>query len=330
VRLSKPRRLAGWIPVHIDCRTAEPVVDWCYLGRRRFLEPFFNDTISATLWQPGRLLFRHRTPIEALLEWQAEQPGLEPTGFVYHMSRCGSTLVSRMLATVTRNVVISEPDPVDTLVRLLPFGRNEDRRVALLRALISALGQTRTGAESQLFVKLDCWLTSDLPLIRRAFPTVPWIFVYRNPIEVLVSQLNQRGVHTIPSLIPPSTFGIDDSLVPAMPPEEYCARVLGSICSSAVRGLECGGGLLLDYSQLPDAVWSTLPKHFRIQVTGEERNHMRLSTWLDAKNPIVPFEDDRAAKHRAASDLAMSMAERWIGPHYARLESLRCAPGRMT
>jgi hypothetical protein len=52
--------------------------------------------------------------------------------------------------------------------------------------MVAALGQARAG-ETRLFLKLDCWHMRDLPLFRRAFPNTPWVFLYRDPVEVLVS-----------------------------------------------------------------------------------------------------------------------------------------------
>ena len=63
-----------------------------------------------------------------------------------------------------------------------------EQRIEWLRGVVSALGQPRLGTEKHLFIKFDAWKVLDLPLIRRAFPAVPWIFLYRDPVEVLTSQ----------------------------------------------------------------------------------------------------------------------------------------------
>ena len=104
-------RFDGWVPIRVygaPGHPGQPFVDWCYLGTDAFIEPFFEDTIRRMLRRPFNLLFRHQTPIDALGEWHAAQPGLPPTGFIFHMSRCGSTLAARLLAALPRNVVISE------------------------------------------------------------------------------------------------------------------------------------------------------------------------------------------------------------------------------
>src|SRR5439155_24789392 len=146
-----------------------------------------------------------QTPIEVLAELQAAEPGIPPTGFIFHMSRCGSTLISQMLAALPQNVVVSEAGPVDAVLRArfqapdLP----EREQIGWLQGIVSALGRRRTGEESHFFVKLDAWHTLDLPLIQRAFPDVPWLFLYRNPVEVMVSHARQPGSQLVPGMLPP-------------------------------------------------------------------------------------------------------------------------------
>src|SRR5678816_558328 len=104
---------------------------------------------------------------------------------IFHMSRCGSTLVAQMLAALERNIVISEARPID---QVLGAKVDEERRIAWLRWIVNALAQRRRPAEEFFFIKLDAWHVLHLPLIQRAFPNTPWVFLYRDPIEVMVSQ----------------------------------------------------------------------------------------------------------------------------------------------
>ena len=63
-------------------------------------EPFFDLTIEDCLQDPYCLLFRRQTPLDVLAHLDNASSGSEPTGFIFHMSRCGSTLVSQLLATL--------------------------------------------------------------------------------------------------------------------------------------------------------------------------------------------------------------------------------------
>jgi hypothetical protein len=317
--------LDGWIPSRIYWEQSRAMVDWCYLGTRRFSESFFEHTIQHLLWQPFNLLFRHQTPVEMLAELLEARPGMPPSGFIFHMSRCGSTLAAQMLAALPQNIVISEAPLIDTVLRANRRDPHitEDQRVAWLRGLVSALGQARNAGERHLFIKFDSWSILDLPLIRRAFPEIPWIFLYRDPVEVMVSQIRQRGSQMVPGVLDPRGLSLDPGTALQIPPEEYCARALAAICEAAARHYEPGAARLVHYQQLPDAVWSSFADHFGICYTQEEVEHMRAVAQFDAKNKGLAFEQDSAAKQQVATGEIRGLAERFVSPWYDRLEALR-------
>ena len=321
-------RFDGWVPCRVYGQHGRPSVDWCYLGEDGFTEPFFEDTIRRALRRPFNLLFRHQTPIDVLGEWRAVQPGLAPTGFIFHMSRCGSTLIARVLAALPRHVVISEAGPIDAVLRAnfhdgtaAPDG-TDDRRVSWLQWMISALGQRRRGDEGHFFVKFDSWSALSLPLVARAFPSVPWIFVYRNPVDVIMSHVKHRGAQMVSALVEPELFQMDRATAIELPFEEYAARVLASICRAALAPLRAGAGLAVDYVELPDAIWSSLPQYWGFDVTAADRDTMKEAARYDAKRPQFLFADDTAATPRGATILARQVADAWMGPLYEELKAL--------
>ena len=58
--------------------------------------------------------------------------------------------------------------------------------------MVSALGQERLGRETNYFIKFDSPTILALTFIRRVFSEVPWIFLYRDPEEVLISHVGKR------------------------------------------------------------------------------------------------------------------------------------------
>lgn len=316
--------LRGWIPIDVyrvaSAAPSQVMVDWCFLGEERFTDSFFQQTIEWRLQHPFHLLFRHQTPIEALSEWHERQPGLRPTGFIFHMSRCGSTLISRMLAALPQNVVLSEPPPIDKLLRLLA---NDEQRLTRLQGMVSALGQPRQGNERHLFIKFDSWSAADLPLISRAFPETPWVFVYRNPVEVLMSHAREPGSQTIPGVLDPHWLGLDLASAGRMPLMEYTARVLARICQSALEHHHSVPGRLINYSQLPSVVWSQLSGFFGIEWSEQDHEILRRATQQHAKDPARTFVADAEAKRQAAPAIVREMAESFLQPLYAELEAAR-------
>lgn len=315
---------AGWYPMRVYRRAPEPAVEWCYLGDARFTAPFFEQTITAALRHPFNRLVRLQTPIGALGALRAADPGLAPAGFVFHMSRCGSTLIAQLLAALPLAVVIAEADPVDAVLRAELTDRpiSDAERCGWLQDLVSALGRRRSAAETQLFIKFDSWSIFDLPLIRRAFPHVPWVFVYRDPVEVLVSHARMRGSQMVPGMLAPERLGLSAAAATAMPLDEYAARLLGAECAAAARFGVDEGGRFVDYRRLPDAVWQALLPFFGCAATPADHTHMRRAAQFHAKSPTEPFADDTVAKQQAATADLRHLAERWVRPAYEQLRAL--------
>ena len=323
-RLTDVTQLEGWVPARFLWREGKPIVDWCYLGRQRFEAAFFEHTIGKCMARPFNLLFRQQTSIEVLEQWHQMRPGLEPTGFVFHMSRCGSTLVSQMLTAIPTNVVMSEARPIDSTLRA-QFNSTEagdDQRITWLRWMVSALGQRWLGGEQHLFVKFDAWNTLELPLIRRAFPEVPWIFLYRDPVEVLVSHFANRGAHMIPGVLTPSLFGMDLQTAFSLRPEDYCAKVLATICRAASQHCR-HGGRLVNYRQLPEVVSESLLKFFNLRHSDDEIARLRAAGKRDAKDSTAPFQNDSQKKRDKATEAIRDAADKWLYPIYQDLEEAR-------
>ena len=322
-------RLDNWVPIRIVWQNSQPMVDWCRLGQLRFTEPFFDQTINRALAHPANLLFQRRTPIEELGQLAVAHPGLTPSGFIFHMSRCGSTLISQMLAAAPENVVISEARPIDSVLRghFSAAGIAEEQRIRWLQWLVSALGQVRHPEQKRFFIKFDSWHALFLPLIRRAFPAVPWIFVYRQPAEVLASHWRQRGPQVIPGVLEAALFGWAQSAVDAMSPEEYAARVLRRFCEAASESVQTGGGRLVNYQQLPDVVLAALLEFWGLAYSQTEREQMLKASRLNAKNPFVPFEKDAGSKKQNAAENLRGVVQQWLEEPYRRLEQLRTRLG---
>jgi gluconate kinase len=240
------------------------------------------------------------------------------------MSRCGSTLVAQMLAAIEKNIVISEASPIDAVLRLnskLPISHAD--RSAWFQWIINALGQRRRREEENYFIKFDCWSTLDLGLIRRAFPEVPWIFIYRDPIEVIVSHMRQRGWQMIPGTIDKMLPEMNITEALQLSPEEYCARVLARICEHALDHAEEKTALLVSYDQLPEVVNGLIFDHFRISFTGDEIERMKEVTKFHAKSPRISFTSDREEKRKNASEAAVEAANQWVNRPYQLLERMR-------
>jgi hypothetical protein len=317
--------LHGWIPVRIAWTSAGPRVEWILLGNERLLDPFFEQTLQRHMRHPFHHLFRRETSLEEMTEWTEANPGAPLKGIVYHMSRCGSTLLGRQFMALDRNIVASEPTPLDDLLRL-PLRLPDLARATLirwLRAMVAALAQPRNG-EQAFYLKADCWHIHHIELLREAFPDTPWIFLYRDPVEVMVSQARIPAAWTVPGLVHPAALQMDWTDWDPAQTDVYCARALAKICQGGLRAIkQVSGGLLVNYSELPEATHQRLLSHFGLHE--EDVPAMRAASQHDAKSPAMPFAKDASAKQAEASDRIRSVVATHLLPVYSELETERLA-----
>lgn len=315
-----PASLADWTPVRVYAGAGEPVVEWALIDEP-LRDPFFETTADRAMRRPFNELFARRTPMSALEALESYGGGIAPTGFIFHMSRCGSTLVSQMLASLSSAVVLSEPQPIDALLRLRrqmtgPLG--ERTLAAWLRAMVGALGRPH-GGEQHCFVKFHAWHVLELPFIARAFPGVPWAFVFREPRAVLRSQARSAGAELLAGTIDPAYLGLDETSARAEPPDEYGARVLAALCAAGLAGARLGRSIFIDYAALPGAVPAQLLDFFGIPPQDRDPERMRAVAALDTKREGVAFRPpDGARKEEGVVD---QLASRWLDDAYAALRA---------
>ncbi len=318
-----PKFAVGWTPVRVFIRDGHPIAEWVYTGARRFTEPFFENSVRVALRNPFAQLFRREMPLEVTHEIESGGQTLEPSGFIFHMSRCGSTLISQMLAALPRFLMVSEPPPLDEVIQAKRQIEelSQDEHVDWLRLIVRALGQTRSGEETHYFIKLDAWHIHSLALIREAFPDTPWIFVYRDPLEVMVSQLAKPGKLSIPGAISPVILGLEPADITALSKEEWCARVLVGILRAAVQARSDPRVLFINYRDLPEVLFGPILRHFGICLAQDEELRMRETAAFDAKTPSFWFKSDSDEKQAKASPVSRELCDTRLNSLYRELVS---------
>lgn len=312
---------SGWFPAGVDWREEEARVLWFRLGDYRFDDAYFSDTVARCARHPLNLAFARQTTLDVLEDAASTVRSPRISGIIFHLSRCGSTLISKSLAAIPNTLVISEAPPMDAIVRLRQRNAavSEDQQVRWLRAL-TALFAAAHGPHDAYVIKTDAWHALDIPLFERAFPGVPWIFVYRDPVEILVSHA-ARMSYMMSFVNAPDFIGVDLAAAARIPRSEYHARVLGRIAGFVAEYLS-DGEALVRYDELPAAIEERIAPRIGIQLGEAGRDAIRRSARYDAKRPGRLFESDSAAKQQAADMVLRSAAERFVVPEIQHLDVL--------
>lgn len=292
----------GWLPVGVVAGPEGPAVDWAHFGGAPLVEPFFAGSVTKAIMRPFNRLFRWQTTLPHFPA--GAEPAPPPKGLIFHWSRCGSTLVARMLAATGQLRVLSEPAPLDAALRLGDAN--------LLAAMVAALSR---GGEATI-LKLQFWHAMRLDQFREAFPDTPWVFLHRDPLEILVSQGASPGPEMMPELLPPEAFGLSR---PTEPGPEYRACLLERVAEAALAGE--GAARFVDHGALPQAVGEVIAPHFGLSLSGEARERMAEAARRDAKRPGQPFAADGARKRAAASAAEREAVKRHLSAVRARLQA---------
>jgi hypothetical protein len=322
--------LKGWMPIDAVVVDGRPGLAWMDMDGVDFAEPFFQQTVDRLKSQhPER--YELFTEFDTLIQLEKTFDSVPPTGFIFHSSRCGSTLMANACRAITEAIVLSEAPPVDKLIARFitdvdDHGTKEKLYSVFLRGVVKALGQRRTGDERHLFVKFACCSTSQIERIQRLWPNVPWVFLYRDPVETIVSNMQNLPAWLLDEdrRVLASITGSSTEAVAEMATEKLCARAIGSFYATANR-VANDRALLLNYNQLSAVEISNVMQFFGVRPAPTEMETIvhQSQTYSKSLSEERAFVADSGAKQRAASDLVREVAERWANRPYRLLEQKR-------
>lgn len=308
-------------PVALNLAPGAISVDWGDLGSLRFAEPFFDQTVER--WAGGPAPRLVRTDLAALSALD-EAASLDPAALIFHMSRCGSTLVSRLLARIPGVLVVAEPKPVNTLMLAGPEALGEDETARLLRLLVRALGRRRFGDERHYVLKLSSWNIARLDLFRRAFPEAKLVWVQRRPVEVMASLAADPPAWLELRRAPGAAqrlFAIPPAALAELDASGFCARALAALLEAAQAAAE--GALTVDYRELPDAVWSRIAPFLGLALGADERAALAEEARYHAKDPARRLFAGDPPERRDPPAALRALAQQYLEPLYQTLDSRR-------
>jgi hypothetical protein len=311
---------ASCIPVNIDFRTAR--VKWMDLKHFQDL-PLLDTRTIASLDQ-----YTFETGFEALYQRGFETPALKPSGFIFHTSRCGSTLVSKILQKGSNALVLVEPQPINTLLVGFtgpPQGNiqnaewEETGYIMMKRVFFAYLN---TGF--RVFIKFSSFNILLIHRILKIWTDVPVLFLYRNPIEVVVSNLEKHGGFMRKRSAPQLRYILQHwgiALSDNLSAEEYCVRMVNLffyVIEKHMQDANPANTMLKDYDTIDFDAINEVLRFFSVQLHEDTiADCMR----RDAKSDKV-FSSDKALKQAKASKIVYNLCRDLALPNYCMLKAI--------
>lgn len=286
-------------------------------------EPFFDENIVKNLSRIGSGFVE--TDLTELFSIALNGNEIRPNGFIFHMSRCGSTLLANLFRKVQGTTALSEPAIVTEILNL----DNEETHsfvVDLFRNTVLSLGQRRDSRDRFFVVKLPCDATMAIPLIREAFPDVPHLFIYRDPVEVLVSALKHptQDIFYNERLLQRPL----NELVEFNTLSKNAALALNAICDHFLRHFNPKSCMVLNYADLNGKkemrkMMTALTSFLSMDVTEQALDEMCNELGIYSKDRSLAFKNDSIEKRAMASANITQMVELHMMETYNKLERLR-------
>jgi hypothetical protein len=269
---------------------------WIYVGEKRSTEPFFEQTIATCLSLPQNSdRPMPLTTAEVLIEQASRADATTVPVFIYHVSRCGSTLMGQMLVRDPRVIVLSEVPLLDSILRLSPDAKTDQNLPVkeLFDAVITLLTRARSGRETHVFAKTDSWHVLFDRQLREWYPEVPFILLYRSPAEVIASHNRLPGMHAVPGLLPAGWFDLEQNDVTAMGRGEYLAHVLRAYYLRYISMLRTDNYVVpISYHDGPAVMLNTASRICGMQFSPEVMQFMLERSAFHSKNSAIPFTGD--------------------------------------
>lgn len=327
----------------------------------------------------GKVMKEIRRYDQLQQQQRGENMAIQPTGFIFHESRCGSTALANALAYSTpRFRVYSEPSPTLESLSICDHGSgansdynnircSRDAAVKFFQDVLYIMGRKGNlqqsndkNAETHLFFKFQSSVTPSIDIVQEAFPKIPWVFVYRSPVQVLVSntvhnpryehhQFRHSSKRVTPHCLrtqrrPSKGFlshvffnhNLKRYAIRKLPNEEYCALYLSYICQSIINKFKNElnidqrmMGYVLNYDNLfKDFTGQVLPLHFNITLTDKEKARMNEISRMYSKsrNDKIghrQWYDDSKDKDTKATKLVRDASKTYLEPTYQQLEVIQ-------
>lgn len=268
---------------------------FCYVDFSRYKEdpsssPMFTHLVNTPLC--SQTTFTYDLKEIVTLATAYDDPTvhvMQPSAFVFHESRCGSTLVANALTAMdpTRHRVYSESRPPIMAIKACGITGEvcpPHRAAELLQDVVYMMGRTRDPTEEGLFFKIQSLGTKYMDVVIEAFPNTPWIFVYRDPVQIMMSQFAHgerkancvRQLKDIPMKDQEFLISIDQDVY-HLNPQEKCAFHLSTLCNTAIEaiGRSEGMGMGINYENIVDKlIEDVFPHHFNLPMSDERRERI--------------------------------------------------------
>ena len=216
-------------------------------------------------------------PLNEVIDFVNQQETAPIRGFIFHISKCGSTLTKRMLDGFNDLRNVAEPSIINQYMIRSLIRKDIEYSEETLKALMNALFINNQGNIKSGFIKFAGWQTSFIPYYKKAFPNVPWMLLYRKPTEIISSRVMKPdnasiAQQSIPELAAYLTHRTIAS-VQSISNEEYLAEITYNQLKTGLDNLD-NKAIAIDYKDIKSSFFEKILPHFGLTANAQTKEQI--------------------------------------------------------
>ncbi|MDT8399421.1 MAG: hypothetical protein RQ899_12465 [Pseudomonadales bacterium] len=331
--LARIQRTPGLVPVAIDPSGAgrlyladigaAPLLEWkhIYTIQRLARDRAIGDVFTTDL---------------AILERDdLDVGGIMPQGLIFHVSRCGSTLLVKGLARSPDNLTINQGGPLQEgfwsyiTRQWQQWPACSERNLRMLRNLVLLMTRKRRPEYTRSFIKFISWNVIYIDFIRAAFPAAATLYLYRDPVEVIATVMQETtAVLRSKGLLQARALtGLAPECTRQMSEIEYLAHCYSHYFDVVLGMADAPGLHLLNYRELkqPENLQAILDRSLDLRPDTAELEQMQQQYRYFSKDDSGQklFAGDPSAMLDTLSGHERQLIDKICGPGMARLDASR-------
>jgi len=262
---------------------------------------------------------------------------LDFRGAIFHEGRSGASLTAQSLMAIdtTKTRVYSEPSPPYTAMKICAEGFTEcsiSASANILQDVMYLMSRSNDSREENLFFIFQPEATRVLESFRMAFPTTPWLFLYRDSLDGMMSNTIRAGFSLKTSPMVDAFLEKTNLNEEDVTKTEMTAIQLATFRWSALRTLpeSSGLGLAVEYStsHTTKLIDTIIPAHFHIRLEKYRKRRIRLlSKMYDSeRDGLEPRGSGSEDEHRMSEDIPRSVekiSKRFLEAPFVKLQKSR-------
>lgn len=298
-----------WLPYRYQPKSR--LVNWL-IPVGHATEPFQDEYISRCRQKLVNQIIQPCTSLECAHQQAKCLPDVEPAGFIFHLSRCGSTLVSGCLSELASTCVFSESPLLTEL--LLDEDLSSTEQHVFLKSFINMQASAFPN-RPQMIIKWNAWDIFRWTLIREVYANIPIIFLVREPIEILASHHKFAGRHMSGdrslSILNSVFIGKGQALL------SFRCAVLAALLGEMNKFSNDSYVLRVDYRQLDAEEIRKIIDHFCLFIDSQSFQSITRRLQFHSKIPDATFSDDTHVKQTLFSIDDKATIEHFLQLSYA-------------